>query len=990
MHQTLLAFNSGELSPYLRHRSDFAKHAAGAERMENFLPMPYGAFQKRPGTRFVADVGDAGANVALVPFVAAGGEQYLLLFQPDTLTVLGSNGSPKEVLDFLKDYDWDASTHTLRDVQVVQLNDVAFITHPACAPMRLSRWADTTWTLVWLPFTAAPMLDENSNRADTFSIASNPVADTWAVGHDYVSSPAADVCFVSSEWVCIKNHTAATLTNKPGSGSEWKTYWRRKLYAAGDPVTLIHAERSDVAWTRLFLPYTAGQIYFNGPLSTGDAAICVKNHVADDGSWDPVDVPTTENWALIGAYAEDAGLIALNSHREYDGVLYKCILSYNPATHTDDIPGSGSAWETYWELIGPCVWEDLPTYAISGTFTIGTEVTEGGQLWRCTEAHVPTDLNKPGVGTEWQLLVTYSAATAMDLRGPGQYYRIAPERDLADSQVELAALAAKDGLYSPEIVLDGGWDFFTFGTWHGTFALERSIDGGTTWATLRTWQASGDRNVADAGTEDGATLMRIKFTKQADTAATGDQRAVLVPRLPYVAGYALLDAYVSATEMTGVAVSPLLSGSTHRWSAGAFSDVLGFPRALALHERRLFLAGTPNNPVSLWASASDDLVNFETGTADGDSLFVTLAANASAPIHWMASQRRLFLGTSLGEWICGSDTSDTPLTPTSFQARQFTAYGSTGLQPIAVGDSLFFPGRSGARVWEMSFSADGYAGEDLSRYAEHLTQGGIVSVAWQATRAPGLWAVTTGGTLLHLAHDRAEQLIAWSRHTSVGGTFRAVAVLPSTTGDETVFFVIDRAGAALLEKFPGGWQAAREAGTLEAVVDAGVVIGGWGTDPFTLPAHLSGLAVAGFSVLTVEGVTQTLPVSATGLAAIALSPVPDEITVGLPVTSLLTLLPVDTNTEAGSTKGRMKRANEMVFNLLRSYGGAVVYDGETCDLPFASSADPMGTLAPAFTGWLGVTLSPAHVTDLQVSVTHSSAHPFVCLAAVLRWTPHEP
>ena len=51
MHQNLLSFNSGELSPYLAHRVDFSKHAAGSSRMENFLPMPYGSFQKRPGTR---------------------------------------------------------------------------------------------------------------------------------------------------------------------------------------------------------------------------------------------------------------------------------------------------------------------------------------------------------------------------------------------------------------------------------------------------------------------------------------------------------------------------------------------------------------------------------------------------------------------------------------------------------------------------------------------------------------------------------------------------------------------------------------------------------------------------------------------------------------------------------------------------------------------------------------------------------------------------
>jgi hypothetical protein len=1003
MHQSLLSFNSGELSPYLRHRSDFAKHASGAERMENFLPMSYGAFQKRPGTQFVADVGDAGGNLALVPFVAAAGEQYLLLFQPDTLTVLSAAGVVKATLDFLVGYDWDASAASLRDVQVVQLNDVAFITHPACAPMRLSRWSDASWTLLWMAYTAAPTLDANTNRAAVYSVASNPVAATWVAGHGYAYG---DVCFVSSEWFCTVGHTASAVTNKPGVGSGWKGFWRRKMYGTGDPVTLIAADRTDNGWTKLWRTYsegtvvdTAWDIFPAGDPGTDTLhlhyhwAICLVSHTSSAGSFTPEDVPTAEKWAIVASYdADNTASCKVGAYRETNtGVVYRCKVEHIESV-ISIVPGETTGWETYWDMVATGVSPESFTYY--GWFEVGDEVSNDGRRFRCTVRHQPSDTNEPGTGANWLdywlLLVTYGSSSSMALRGPGQYYRISPERDLGDSQVELAGTPAMDGHRSPEIVLDGGWDFFTFGTWRGTFTLERSIDAGVTWTALRSWQSTGDRNVAESGIEDAPTMMRIGFAKLDDTAAEGSPRAVLIPRLPYVTGYALLDRYVSATEMTGVAVSPMLSGSTHRWAQGAFSDVSGFPRSIALHERRLLLASTPNNPVSLWASASDDMNNFETGTADGDALFVTLAANASAPIHWMVSQRRLFLGTPLGEWICGSDTADVPLTPTSFQARQFTAYGSTSLQPVAVGDSLFFPGRNGARVWEMSFSADGYAGEDLSRYAEHLTQAGVVAAAYQAVRSPGLWSITTAGTLLHLAHDRGEQLIAWSRHTTLAGLFRAVAVLPGVAGDDEVFFVVDRGGTALLEKFPTGWQAAREAGAPDTVADARVTLTPTG-GMFALPAHLQADPLVGFSELTVDGVAQVLLVERAAFSStFTLSPVPDTLTIGLPVTSTLTLLPIDTQTDTGTTNARMKRAQEMVLNLHRSRGGQVVYDGEANDLQFSNTGDLMGTRADDFTGWLAVTLSPAHVTDLVVSMRHADAYPFTCLAAVLRWGVHEP
>lgn len=997
MHQSLLSFNSGELSPYLRHRSDFAKHASGAERMENFLPLPYGAFQKRPGTSFVAEVGTADANVALWPFVAAAGEKYLLLFQPDSLTVLGEDGSTKATLDFLAGYDWDTSSYTLRDACVVQLNDVAFITHPACAPMRLSRLGDASWVLVWLPFTAPPCLDDNLSRGLLYSVAGNPLADTWGVGAAYT---AGEVVFTSSEWVCTLAHTAVEATNKPGVGTFWKNYWKRQQYAAGDAITVIGENRSGTAWDLNPHIYNKGDVYSWGAFGIG---VCLRAHTASAGSFDPQDAdaggPPASYWQLVDAYtANDSSTVYVGAYR-YSALddtgaerpIYKCKQLHSSLQAGDTAyPGTGATWQSFWEVLQITIPADPGNaWGLSNSFEVGVQRSRAGFIYECTVLHVPTSATEPGVGADWaDVWKRVDAFTTITgpTRGPGKYFKLSPERDLSDSQVELDATTANNGASSPTIACAGEWDVFTFGTWYGTFTVDRSLDAGATWTPARTFEASGDRNVSDSGTEEGLTLLRVTYTS-GSTASTAGARCVLMPRLPYITGYALCDTYVSSTEMQGHALTPMLSGATSRWAEGAFSDVLGYPRAMALHERRLMFAATQSNPVSLWASASDDFLNFATGTADANAIFLTLAASAATPIRWMVSQRRLILGTPLGEWVCGSDTMDSPLTPTSFQARAYTAYGSTAQQALAVGDSIYFAGRNGGRLWELAFSSDGYAGTDLSKYAEHLTQPGIVGLAWQSVRNPGLWAVRTDGVLLHLAFDKQEQLVAWSRHTTAGGYFRAACVIPSEDGDDEVFFVVDRGSGAVLEKFAAGWQKDRETlGMLTPVVDCMMTLTPTeGT--FTVPSPLDSTEVSGFSLKDKgQSTEQILPVSIDTTATLDA----DTLVVGIPITSTLTLLPIDTQTDTGTTNARVKRATEMVFNVFRSHGGQVVYDGDTIDLQFLSTADDLGNLPAPFSGWHAVTMTPAHVTDLQVTISHASVYPFTCLAAVLRWQPHEP
>lgn len=953
IHQTFLSSNSGEISPYLFYRRDFAKVPDAVERMRNFLPLPFGSASKRPGTEWLAETEDGGENSRAFPFTASDGTNYILHFTQELLTIYRTDGTVAATLPFVDGYTFPADANqefSIRGLQLHQVNDVAFITHPRVHPLQLVSLSDTSWTLGFIPFERAPMLDENSDRTKTYTVASNPVAAAWVSGASY--APGAKV-FTNCEWQCLVANTASA-TNKPGSGATWKSFWRRMFYNAGDAITLLGDDRSEVAWAAKYSTYAIGDIRratypSGGAWADGaSAAYCVEAFTAEDGYGyitdrsDQYPQDTGDKWVLVERWREAwlaSGVgIDLGTLVYRGGKIWKCILAHDTLGQTGDEPGTGSIYTDFWEEFA-----DMPVsvdpFTIAETYTSGTRVSYAGLVYVANTTHTPQTSNRPGVGSVWTLISGgYTTAFASSPTSPGKYYKISPQRDDSDFQIEWPAISGNNGLYSAQIVVQGGWSFFTFGTWNGIFNLQRSVNGGRTWELVRSYQSTADRNVADSGTEDEPTLMRIQWLHGAT--GSSNPRALLVPETSYVTGFALMDTYVGAAAMTGFAKTSMLSGNTYQWTEGAFDLERGFPRALTLHGFRLWFASTVLNPVSVWASRINDFFDFDATTLDDAGIFRTLAESNHHPIRWLASTRKLFLGTSVGEWVEGSETSDSPITPTNIQFREYHPTGSCPHQPLKVHDGLFFLGRQGGRLYELGASDSGndtYAAADLSQLAEHLTQPGVSNMAFQQTRNPCLWAVTKPGALLSFNYSRSQNISAWAMHTTASGLFRDVIVFPSDDGDDEVFFIIDRGATSNLERFPQGWQSTQEAGTVGNYVDA------------------AGMEDGDF-----------------------------------PIVSELRVPPQDMEIEGGGTQGRMKRANEILLNLFQSFGGGISYDNQTVTLNYLTSSAAMDTSLPLKTGWIGVTLSPAHVEDLQFSIVHSDPFPFTIRAAVLRWNLHEP
>ncbi len=157
--KSINAFNNGEVSPSTYARYDNELYDAACLKMENFIPMQTGGAERRPGTKYLSSLSSS-TNV-VYPFVFNNENAYSLIFT-NTSLIIYKDDTQKATLDS------PYLTAELYDLKITQSADVVFIAHPNHAVRKLSRLADTSWTLEVLDFKFPPLLDEDTDK--TFSI----------------------------------------------------------------------------------------------------------------------------------------------------------------------------------------------------------------------------------------------------------------------------------------------------------------------------------------------------------------------------------------------------------------------------------------------------------------------------------------------------------------------------------------------------------------------------------------------------------------------------------------------------------------------------------------------------------------------------------------------------------------------------------------------------------------------------------------------------
>lgn len=154
-------FTAGELSPRLLGREDIARYAAGCAELTNFLVMPHGGADRRPGSVYVAAVKDSADKTRLIPFeysveqayVLEFGDLYMRVFR-DSGVVESGPGVPYELVT-------EFPTANLFELQYAQTADVMYLTSRNHWPRKLTRTGHTAWTITEVTFTDGPYLPDN-------------------------------------------------------------------------------------------------------------------------------------------------------------------------------------------------------------------------------------------------------------------------------------------------------------------------------------------------------------------------------------------------------------------------------------------------------------------------------------------------------------------------------------------------------------------------------------------------------------------------------------------------------------------------------------------------------------------------------------------------------------------------------------------------------------------------------------------------------------
>ncbi|HQT96780.1 MAG TPA: hypothetical protein PK416_02735, partial [Thermodesulfobacteriota bacterium] len=224
------------------------------------------------------------------------------------------------------------------------------------------------------------------------------------------------------------------------------------------------------------------------------------------------------------------------------------------------------------------------------------------------------------------------------------------------------------------------------------------------------------------------------------TLAAAGWRAVDVTLGKYVkaaSGIVKLTAFTSTTVVSGQIVKALSATAAvagGAWSAEvpSWSATHGYPSALCFYEQRLAYGGTARQPSTIWGSASGDYENFAAGTNAGDSFEHALTGLGVNAVRWLIPSKTLIGGTAASEFTIRGD-GDAALTPTNPRPLPETSHGSAAIMPVRIGSFVLFVQGQKRKVREISydFQKDSFIAPDLTRFAEHITEGGgIVDMAY--------------------------------------------------------------------------------------------------------------------------------------------------------------------------------------------------------------------------------------------------------------------
>lgn len=480
-------------------------------------------------------------------------------------------------------------------------------------------------------------------------------------------------------------------------------------------------------------------------------------------------------------------------------------------------------------------------------------------------------------------------------------------------------------LISP-VEVDDQWEFETFDTWRGIYAIERSYDGGANYSPVRVLISDNDKNFLVKDVEDPAldALYRVIVL---DLASTADSRLTLTAFASSYYGYGLVTASPTATTLTVTTEKEFESTNpTMDWYEDAFNSRNGYANCGTFHQSRLFFGGTRLKPNKIWSSRIAAPYDFTFTTLPDGGLDLEVSASEFENICWMVSHSALLVGTSAGVWSITSPEGQSVTPESNAINRQVRNGSKKGFSALPLQNNVLFLQNAGRKINELAsneYGIDTYISVDLTQLASHITRNGVTQMASNQTPDATLYLVV-GGELALLTYERSQNIVGWTRWVT-DGEITSIGTCQGNEGavggyeNDLVYIVVNRDGNQAIEFLSPDMMRKEEDNNVNELVflDASKYFEFvTPSDTLTDLDYLNGREVEVFAdgepigSYTVSAGTLTLPKEVS------------YATVGLPYTSTIKTMPLEQG-----TIGRKSNISEATIRFRNSLGGQVSQDG---------------------------------------------------------------
>jgi len=845
----------GLMSPHLRGRIDLEKYNKGLQQMENFLPSIQGPAHYREGFEWIRE--EASGNVRLIEFTINNQNRFLLALSAGQIRIyttdgtllytrgggVDSSGTPVAASDGFRNVTVPYLDDQIEDVRYSREVETMIFTHPLHPPYALE--ANTVYEVMSLTAEDDTQVDNPvvalHDTEDTPLYASSPGSEgrtPWAFDEvDFTSHPfqkidtsdtvmtisdeAERVLLTSTEndWAtehdAAEDHvggnpayyTANEIYTEYKVGNQWGLGRIRESFSADrvlvDPVeSVVNIEDPSVRLAA-FIGNDSSSPVANYSWLKRDGVPDDKIHVRADslifrtsniGSWvriggDRLFTNTCDPTDSTAVTSQD-GKIRWLKITDYRGVEDHPVDFIYNSLYSQDYD-SGTIYEIYrWEDAGSLT--GLVVYDSSGFVRkdgdASAVVAKSGGTWRfAMNANIYTSSNAsfPTINTENGDAVTtaYTGMIVANMSTQRQF-------DVVEAEASSLLTSGDEGnLIKPS----GNVSVYDLTNDPRQFDAENTETLASHTATV-----TASRIFFDAARDEGRYIMGNLIDRWVLMRINGNSTS------SYSAEVDVLNS-IPRDELTDEFKN---NGVFTQFRMGAWYED-NWPAAVSFYEQRRVFAGTRSHPNLVWLSNLNDPTDFRTAEEDGKVLDTTgitypLGTNSTI-ISWLEAGPTLIVGTESNEWQLRPNEFSAAITPTNIRITQETAIGST-IQGMRINGSVFFPHISGKQLHEFKydFQSQQFVVTTTTKLVPDLFENDpIKSIGYQFHPNSVLWVVTQTGQLFALTQRKEDDYYAWSKHSSPGGTFKDVAVVPkgdTVNSEDQVWVIVERDGVNQLEK----------------------------------------------------------------------------------------------------------------------------------------------------------------------------------------------